>query len=93
MNFPNKLMDRNNLSKKILVGDLWFVNEFVGNNLIDGFTDGESMPNCFYSLHYVNIFIDEYNISPTEKPYVNGEFFCPSVFSSMNLTYNCQLFC
>jgi hypothetical protein len=39
----DKLMDRNNPSKKNLIGNLWFVN----NKYIDGFTDRQSALNFF----------------------------------------------
>jgi hypothetical protein len=56
--------------KKTLIDHLWFVGEFVSNTFIDGFTDYKSPLKKFYMLHFVDIFIDEYNILPTKKLYM-----------------------
>jgi hypothetical protein len=44
------------------VSNLWFIN----NKYINGFTNKQNMPKYFYLLHFVNISISKYNISPTE---------------------------
>jgi hypothetical protein len=52
--------------KNFFIGDLWY----VGNNFIDGFTDGQSIPKKLYPLYLVGISIAEYNILLIEKSYV-----------------------
>jgi hypothetical protein len=58
----DRLMDRNNPSKKNLICNLWFVN----NKYIDGFTDRQSALNFFKLLYSIG----KFNISSTRKPYV-----------------------
>jgi hypothetical protein len=49
---------------KNLVSNLWF----VGNIIINGFTNGKGTPKN-YLLYSVGIFLREFGISPTETPY------------------------
>jgi hypothetical protein len=63
-------MTGNSPSKKLL-GDLWSINVFIGDNFINKFTKDKSMCRKFYMFDSVSIFINKYNIlSSTEKQYV-----------------------
>jgi hypothetical protein len=47
--------------EKTLVGNLWFVGEFVSNKFIDGLTNGQSAQKEIYPLHSIG----KYNLSLT----------------------------
>lgn len=62
-------MTGNSPSKKLL-GDLWSINVFIGDNFINKFTKDKSMYRKFYLFDSIIIFIDKYNILSIKKQYV-----------------------
>jgi hypothetical protein len=55
---------------KHIIGDFYYVNHFVSNVIIDGFTKEKRVPKTIYRHYSVSNSISEFDKSPTKNTFI-----------------------